>query len=177
MSKKSYNDDNIQQTEVKFLPNIDEYYKQFPEYEKPLWDTRFITSKIPMLKRDLEKIEVTVYYSNWNEWVFKAGIFETEYFHEDFIPIDKTNYIIISEKRLYLDSTKKEGVAYIHCLIDSDKKDQFNKIFIPFFPSRTKGVKSTNVISINIKPENFKKNMFSKKQRRKKSRSKRQRKY
>jgi hypothetical protein len=141
-------------TDVTFIPNIDQYYKQFSDYTKPLWDTRFITSKIPILKRDLEKIGVTLYYSIWNEWAFKAGIFETEYFHEDFIPIDKTNYIIISEKRLYLDSTKKEGIVYIHANIDSNKIEEFNKIFIAHFPNRTKGLKSTNVISINIKPEN-----------------------
>jgi hypothetical protein len=148
-------------TDVKFLPNIAEYYKQFPDYSKPLWDARFITSKIPMLKRDLEKIGVTLYYTIWNEWAFKAGIFETEYFHEDFIPINKTNYIVISEKRLYLDSTKIEGIAHIYSYINSDKIEQFNKIFIPYFLNRTEGVKSTNVISINIKSENTQTNNVS----------------
>ena len=142
--------------DIKFIKDIDLYYKQFPaEYVKPLWDTRFIIDKIPDLKKDLDKIGITLYYSKWNEWVFNAGIFETQYFFEDFIPIDKTNYIYISEKRLYLDSTLKEGVAYIRHSISKDKIDVFNNIFISYFPNRTKGfINTKDSISIDIKPIN-----------------------
>jgi len=118
---------------IKYKTNPRDYYDQF--LLKPTYDTTFVTSKLPDLKRELRKAGVTLYFIKWNK--YSPTPFEYEYWLEDNRP--EGSYIYFSHKMLYLSSTLKEGVLYIQHHLEKEVVERFNRAFTSFFPRRTRG--------------------------------------
>ncbi|AYV79426.1 MAG: hypothetical protein Faunusvirus13_19 [Faunusvirus sp.] len=141
----------------------DEYYKQFPAYKKPLYDTSFFINSIPKLQKELNKIGVKFFLIKWK--TYNDSPFEYEYFDEDvlsLLPVN-TNYIYVSERMIYASSLNKNGKIYIMHGIAKDKIKKFNQILIKYFPGRTKGYENeSECIKIELIP---KKRLISEKEK------------
>jgi len=61
---------------IKLMDSAIEYYKQLPNYKKPLYDTDFILSNIEPLTKELKKTGVDLFYIKWNK--SSPTIFEQE---------------------------------------------------------------------------------------------------
>jgi hypothetical protein len=124
-----------EEIEIKYKSNPDSYYKQFDDYKKPIHDYKKVLAIIPKLKAELKSLGITLYYLKWNEYA--TGYFQIEYFFED-NKIDK-NYVLFTEKDIYLHSTEKDGYITAYHNINEKLVKQFNDILMKYFPKKTIG--------------------------------------
>ena len=112
----------------------EEYYQQFPDYTKSIFDTKIFTKNINSLSKELKKFGIIFSFIKWGTY---SPEFEYEYFLED----NKINNLILySENKLYLDARNNDGIMYLMHKIEKDKWDIVNDIFIKYFPNRTIGI-------------------------------------
>ena len=137
---------------IKYKNNIDEYYKQFPNYSKPVIDTSFITDNIDELKAELLKINVKLLYFKWSKDAM--GKFYKERVKEkiiEYLDTHKENLILFFENDIYSASLNKKNTLYPTYSIDQNIKEKFNKIFCKYFANRTLGfVRSSDPIEIHM---------------------------
>jgi hypothetical protein len=145
--------------------NPDDYYKQFPDYIKPYYDTDFFKKEINILKKELAKIGVLFYYLKWDKRSLYAG-------HHDYIQelihkeLDKhfdkyfNGYIYYSDALLYWNSHKKinkkyDGKIYISFVVKKNIIDKVNIILKQIFEKRTLGITSlSDAIVIYMEEQN-----------------------
>jgi hypothetical protein len=125
---------------IKYRANPDSYYQQFEDYKKPVHDYKKVLELIPKLKADLKKIGVTLYFLKWNE--YSTGQYQIRNFFEENENKLKSNYIIITEKSIYIGSIKKNGHIVVFHDIQQNLIDQFNKVLIKYFPKKTVGIQT-----------------------------------
>ena len=140
-------------TKKKIMKNPDDYYKQFPNYEKPINDISFFTLKIKSLQDELKKIGVLFFFLKWGKNSLYAG-------HHSYIielinkQINKypNGYIYTSDALLYSDSLEKDSIIYLHHGVEDHIINDVNKILISNLPNRTLGIQNRkDAIIVNIK--------------------------
>ena len=141
----------------KIMENPDDYFKQFPDYRKPINDISFFNLKIKTLQNELKKIGVMFYFLKWGKKsLFKFN--EHIYFIENLVMKEINNYpngyIYTSDLLLYMNSFDKKSIIYLYHNITDNAINDVNKILISNFPNRTLGIQDIiDPITINIKEE------------------------
>ena len=123
---------------IKLKKNPEEYYKQFPDYEKPINDPKFFIKDIKKLTHEFDKIGIKFYFIKWK--IYGDEPCEIEYFQTDNHLED--NYILYSERRHYWTLRMKDAKIYLIHYIPKDKWTLVNNILFKYFPNRTNGIVS-----------------------------------
>jgi len=118
--------------------SAEEYYKQYPGYQKAIYDTNFFLSRMSKLKKYLLKIGIKFYFIKWK--LYGNNSFDIEYFQEDY-NLDE-NYILYSERRLYTDCRDKKGIMHLIHNVPLNLRSKVNYILQQIFPNRTNGITS-----------------------------------
>lgn len=152
---------------IELKKSAEEYYKQFPNYKKSIYDSSFLTKKIKDLSKSLKKIGVTFYFVKWNECSQYGSRVDYECWSEnrnkDF-PIfydgwsenndPSGNYIVYFESRLYWDSRLKYGIMHMDHFINKKLRNKTNEILQEYFPNRTNGIANkSNSLNISFNPK------------------------
>ena len=128
--------------EIKYKSTPEAYYKQFPDYQKSIYDYKEILNTIQKLKKDLKKINIILIFVKWNP----SSIYGIDYELGLDMLYDKYNnidggleYIIITEVDIYIKSKIKDSYIPVMHNIFNSSKDKFNQVFTKYFPNRTVG--------------------------------------
>ena len=125
---------------ISLKKTAEEYFQQFPNYTKPLYNTNIFTKNLEVVKAELRKIGVNFYFVKWHKW--STGPFEVEYWYED--NVVSKNYILYFEKKLFFDARSKEGIMYLYFGVDKTLWSDVNDILKKYFPNRTNGITTIN---------------------------------
>lgn len=114
----------------------EEFYKQYPDYKKPLYDISFFQKSVDELKKQLKKIDVNFYLLPSYKWNYSPS--EIEQWLSEYEP--KGNYIYISDRNLYFDARDKKGIIFLKHDVDQNKWTDVNNILKKIYPDRTIGI-------------------------------------
>jgi hypothetical protein len=133
---------------IKMKKTPDDYFKQFPKYEKPYYNTTIFTKNISKLKTEMANIGVLFYYLKWGKDSLYVG-------HHSYVmelvdkEIDKNpkkypnGYFFYSDYLLWdnslIHNDKDDGKMFLSFSINSSIKEKFNDLLIRIFPKRTLG--------------------------------------
>lgn len=120
-----------------YRAKIDDFYKQFDWYKPPIYNHKDYVRIIPKLRRDLKKIGVNVHYIKWNYWMSRGD--DIEVFFEKNPDVALSNYLLFTERKLYLPSREEDGFVNVIHDIAPDLVDNVNLILQKHFPNRTIG--------------------------------------
>jgi hypothetical protein len=151
--------------------SAEEYYKQFPDYKKSIYDSSFFTKKNKDLTKSLKKIGVSFYFVKWNKCSPYGSSTDYECWSENrnkSFPIfydswsenndPSGNYIVYFESRFYWDTRHKDGIMHMDHFIHKKLWNQTNEILQEYFPNRTNGITSkADALHISIYPKKIKK--------------------
>lgn len=130
-----------------FYNDIEEHFKQFKNYKKPKYNNKVLYESITKLEKELNKINVKVYYFKWT----LESLFLSENLDEKinkYLKLDtdkelrKNGYIFFDEGQIYQASIT--GEFYIQHTLKSDITNDVNKILKKIFPNRTLGFTTVN---------------------------------
>jgi hypothetical protein len=146
----------------KIMSNPNDYYKQFSNYKKPVYDTSFFTDEIKSLQNDFKKIGVLFFFLKWAKdslyFGHTAHIFELidKKHGKQFNTIYPNGWIYTSDALLHSYAVDKEDAKiYLHHQVTNKIINNVNQILISHFPKRTIGIQySSDAIIINMKEKN-----------------------
>lgn len=138
----------IEPSDDKFKSKPDAFYKQFPNYKKPIHDVTFMYKALPKLKKDLKRIDVYLFLITWN--IYSPTGFEQEYAHTDISKlIPDKDYIFTTDKNIYKASV--DGYITFQWDVSPDKWEEVTQIFKEYFPGHTNGITNIhNAISVHM---------------------------
>ena len=139
--------------DIKMKKDIYDYFKQFPNYIEPIYNTDFFIKQINLLKKEMAKNGVLFYYLKW-------GKDSLDFDHHGYIielidreiyknPKKYPNGWIYSSDLLLYNSSKKnikkdDGIIHLNWSILDNVKSEINDILIKIFPKRTTGIVHKN---------------------------------
>jgi len=125
---------------LKKKKNPDDYFRQFPNYKKPIHDYKQFLKVIPELKKELKKINVALIYVKYSEPFFDD--YETEVGFEILNTKYPPNqqYMMLTESDIYVSSRATDGKVSSLISISFENQEKFVQILTKFFPKRMIGL-------------------------------------
>jgi len=125
---------------LKKKKNPDDYFRQFPNYKKPIYDYKKFLKVIPELKKELKKINVALIYVKYSEPFFDDYDTEVGFEILDTKYPPNQQYMMLTETNIYINTRSKDGCVSSIFSISFENQEKFKEILNKFFPKRIIGL-------------------------------------